>query len=62
MIIALGVDKASLHYKHMDPEELEQVTLEVAKLGFWDARLTEKNLNEYYLKHAYIVLLKIFDK
>ena len=48
VIIALGVDKASLLYQHMEAEEIEQVTLEVAKLGFLDASLTEEVLNEYY--------------
>ena len=75
VIIALGVDKASLLYKHMEPEEVEQVTLEVAKLGFLDAALTEEILNEYYqmcmtnkavteggLEYARTVLQKAFGE
>ncbi|MEA4934008.1 MAG: flagellar motor switch protein FliG [Lawsonibacter sp.] len=48
VIIALGAEKASLLYQHMDSEEIEQVTLEVAKLGFLDADITEDVLTEYY--------------
>ena len=48
VIVALGTEKASLLYQHMDPEEIEQVTIEVAKLGFVDAETTEEVLNEYY--------------
>ena len=48
VIVALGTDKASLLYQHMDPDEIEQVTIEVAKLGFVDAETTQEVLNEYY--------------
>ncbi len=48
VIVALGAEKASMLYQYMDPEEVEQVTLEVAKLGFLDADTTESVLNEYY--------------
>lgn len=33
VIVALGTDKASRIYQYMGPDELEQLTLEVAKLG-----------------------------
>lgn len=48
VIMALGVDKASLLYQHMEPDEVEQATLEVAKLQFLDADTTEDVLNEFY--------------
>ncbi|MCI8870293.1 MAG: flagellar motor switch protein FliG [Lawsonibacter sp.] len=48
VIIALGVDRASALYKHMDPADVEQLTLEVAKLGFLDSEQTEEVLNEFY--------------
>ncbi|MCI8539656.1 MAG: flagellar motor switch protein FliG [Oscillospiraceae bacterium] len=48
VIVALGADKASLLYKHMDPEDVEQLTIEVAKLGFLDSELTEGVLNDFY--------------
>ena len=48
VVVALGTEKASLIYRHMDPDEIEQVTIEVAKLGFVDAETTEDVLAEYY--------------
>lgn len=48
VIVSLGVDKASLLYQYMDPEEIEQITIEVAKLGFLDSQATEDILSEYY--------------
>lgn len=48
VIVSLGVDKASLLYQYMEPDEIEQVTIEVAKLGFLDSAVTEDILNEYY--------------
>ncbi len=48
VIVALGVEKASLLYQHMEPEEIEMVTIEVAKLGFLDADVTEEVLTEFY--------------
>ena len=34
VIISLGVERASALYKHMEPDDVEQLTLEVAKMGF----------------------------
>ncbi|HJB21164.1 MAG TPA: flagellar motor switch protein FliG [Candidatus Fournierella merdavium] len=48
VIISLGTEKASQLYQYMDPEDVEQITLEVAKLGYVDAATTEDVLNEYY--------------
>ena len=48
VIISLGTEKASQLYQYMDPEDVEQITLEVAKLGYVDAATTESVLNEYY--------------
>lgn len=48
IIIALGADKASQLYKYMEPEDVEQLTIEVAKLGFLDSEQTEDVLSEYY--------------
>lgn len=48
VIVALGAEKASKLYKHMDPEDVEQLTLEVARLGFLDSSVTEGILNEFY--------------
>ncbi len=48
VIVSLGVEKASLLYQYMDSEEIEQVTLEVAKLGMLDASTTEGILDEFF--------------
>ena len=48
VIVALGAEKASLLYQYMEPDDVEQVTVEVAKLGFLDADVTESVLSEFY--------------
>ena len=48
VVVALGADKASLLYQYMDSEELEQITVEVARMGFLDGDTTESVLNEFY--------------
>ena len=47
VIIALGAEKASFLYKYMDPEDVEQLTLEVARLGYLNAEQTEDVLTEF---------------
>ena len=48
VIIALGAERASALYKHMEPDDVEQLTLEVAKMGFLGSEQTEEILNEFY--------------
>ena len=48
VIIALGVERASALYKYMEPSDVEQLTLEVAKMGFLDSEQTEEILFEFY--------------
>ena len=48
VIVSLGTEKASQLYQYMDPEDVEQITLEVARLGYLDSETTEDVLNEYY--------------
>ncbi len=48
VVVALGVDKASDIYKYMEPEDVEQLTIEVAQLGFLDSDQTEDVLNDFY--------------
>ena len=48
VIVSLGTDKASLLYQYMEPEDLETLTLEVARLGMLDATTTEEILTEFY--------------
>ena len=48
VIISLGVDRASELYKHMEPEDVEELSLEVAKMGFLGSEETEEILYEFY--------------
>ena len=48
VIVSLGADKASMLYQYMEPEDVEHLTLEVAKLGFLDSEDTEAVLGEFY--------------
>ena len=48
VIISLGAEKASQLYQYMDPADVEQITIEVARMGYLDAATTEEVLNEYY--------------
>ena len=48
VVVALGAEKASLLYKYMEPEDVELLTLEVARMGFLDSEQTEEVLNEFY--------------
>ena len=48
VIVSLGADKASGLYQYMDPEDVEALTLEVARLGMLDSEQTEAVLTEFY--------------
>ena len=48
VIVSLGAEKASLLYQFMDSADIEQLTLEVARLGMLDAQQTEDVLTEFY--------------
>ena len=48
VIVSLGADKASGLYQYMEPEEIESLTLEVARLGMLDSEQTEEVLTEFY--------------
>ena len=48
VIVSLGADKASGLYQFMEPEEIESLTLEVARLGMLDSQQTEAVLTEFY--------------
>ena len=48
VIVAIGTEKASRIYQYMDSEELEQLTIEVAKLGYIDPEQTEQTLEDFY--------------
>ena len=48
VIISLGAEKASKIYKHMDPEDVETLTIEVAQMGFLGPEETEEILTEFH--------------
>lgn len=48
VVIAMGADKASTLYKYMAPEDVETLTLEVAKLGFLNSEMTESILTDFH--------------
>lgn len=75
VIIALGSEKASKIYQHLEPEDVELLTVEVAQMGFLDAQQTEEVLSEYYqmcmtnkaiteggLEYAKVVLEKAYGE
>lgn len=48
VIVSLGAEKAAQIYQHMDAEDVEQLTLEVVRLGMIDSEQTEEILSEFY--------------
>ena len=48
VVVSLGTEKASQLYQYMEQEDVEQLTLEVATLGYVDAEMTETVLQEFY--------------
>ncbi len=48
LIVALGTDKASQLYKYLSSDDVEKLTIEVAKLGHVEAEQTEEILDEFY--------------
>lgn len=48
LVIALGTDKASKLYKYLSADDVEKLTVEVARLGHLAAEQTEGVLDEFY--------------
>lgn len=48
VIISLGAEKASKVYKYLGEEEVEKLTVEVAKLGHLESEQSEEALDEFY--------------
>lgn len=48
VIVALGAEKASKIYKYLGEEDVEKLTVEVAKLGHLEAEQTEEVLDDFY--------------
>lgn len=47
VIVSLGMDKASRIYKYLTPQEVEQLTIEIARLGYLDPDTSNAVLDEY---------------
>ena len=48
VVVSLGVDKASQIYKHLSEEDLEKLTVEVAKIQHLTPEEIEEILDEFY--------------
>ncbi|MFO7294611.1 MAG: flagellar motor switch protein FliG [Clostridia bacterium] len=48
LLIALGKEKASEIYKHLNEDEIEQLTLEIANLSRVDAEMKNQVMEEFY--------------
>ena len=48
VVISLGAEKAAQAYKYLTEDEVQRLTIEVAKLGFLPAETTEGILDEFY--------------
>lgn len=48
VVVSMGVDKASKIYKYLNEEDIEKLTIEVAKLGHLEAEQTESVLDDFY--------------
>ncbi len=48
VVVSLGAEKASQLYQYMEPDDVETLTLEVARLGMLNVEQTETVLNEFY--------------
>ena len=48
VVVSLGADKASMIYKHLSEDDIEKLTIEVAKLRHFEADETMGILDEFY--------------
>jgi flagellar motor switch protein FliG len=48
VLSSIGAENASAVFKHFSDEEIERLTLEVAKLDYWPAEQVEGVLNDFY--------------
>lgn len=48
VVISLGAEKAAQVYKYLTEDEIQRITIEVAKLGFLPSEVTEGILDEFY--------------
>ena len=75
VIVSLGVDKASKIYKYLSEDDIEQLTIAIAQLGYVSVEDTEEVLDDFYkmcltqkvvteggMEYARTVLEKAFDE
>ncbi|MDO5062376.1 MAG: flagellar motor switch protein FliG [Peptostreptococcaceae bacterium] len=48
VVISMGVDKASKVYQYLSADDIEQLTVEIAKLGYVSVEDTEQALDHFY--------------
>lgn len=48
VVVSMGVDKASRVYKYLSKDDIEQLTIEIAKLGYVSVEDTEFVLDDFY--------------
>ncbi len=48
VLSSIGADNASGVYKHFSDDEIERITLEVAKMDYWSAETVSGVLNDFY--------------
>ncbi|MDO4710748.1 MAG: flagellar motor switch protein FliG [Peptostreptococcaceae bacterium] len=48
VVISMGVDKASKVYQYLTADDIEQLTIEIAKLGYVSVEDTEQALDHFY--------------
>lgn len=48
VLSSIGVENASLVFKNFNDEEIEKLTLEVAKTDYWPMEVVEEVLNDFY--------------
>ncbi|MGB5824007.1 MAG: flagellar motor switch protein FliG [Proteocatella sp.] len=75
VIVSLGVDKASKIYKYLSEDDVEQLTIAIARLGYISVEQTEGVLDDFYkmcltqkvvteggMEYARTILEKAFDE
>lgn len=48
VISSIGTENASAVFKHFSDDEIEKITLEVAKMDYWPAEVVNDVLNDFY--------------
>ena len=48
VLSSIGTENASYVFKHFSDEEIEKITLEVAKIDYWPVQVVSEVLNDFY--------------